>query len=38
MLPEDIEKRLCKYAGGKKLPEKNKEEGRMMNGRQSTCK
>jgi hypothetical protein len=27
-----------KYAGGKKLPEKNMEEGRIMNGRQSICK
>jgi hypothetical protein len=38
MLLEDIEKRLSKYARGKKLPKKNKEEGRIMNSRQTTCK
>ncbi|PVH70488.1 hypothetical protein DL98DRAFT_577851 [Cadophora sp. DSE1049] len=37
ILPEDIEKRLFKHTGGK-LPLKNKEEGRTMNNKQTTCK
>ncbi|PVH71134.1 hypothetical protein DL98DRAFT_435768 [Cadophora sp. DSE1049] len=38
MLPEDIEKRFFNHTRGKKLPRKNKEEARIMSGRQTTCK
>jgi len=38
MLLEDIEKRFSKHTREKRLPRKNKEEARIMNGRQTTCK
>jgi hypothetical protein len=34
MLPEDIEKRLSEHIGERKLPRKNKGDGRIINGKQ----
>jgi hypothetical protein len=38
MLPEDIEKRLSKHGRKIKLIWRDKEDGRITNKRQTTCK
>jgi hypothetical protein len=38
MLPEETKKRLSKHTGEKKLLWKNKEDRRILNDRQTTCK
>jgi hypothetical protein len=38
MLPEDVEKRLSKHGRKIKLMRRDKEDGRIINKRQTTCK
>jgi hypothetical protein len=38
MLPEDVKKRLSKHRRKIKLIQRDKEDGRIINKRQTTCK